>query len=71
MIYELIRNSGRNDIDRRKIKDSEKPCPSATLSTTNSIWTDLGVKQGFHSENLKTNHLSHGMASSANLALLE
>jgi hypothetical protein len=71
MIHKSIWNSGWNENDRRKVNNSEKPCPSATLSTTNPILTDLGMKLGFHSEKLKTNHLSHGMASSAHLALLE
>jgi hypothetical protein len=68
MIHELIWNSGWNNIDRRNINNSEKPCPSATLSITNP---SLGMKQGLNSDKLKTNHLSHGMASSAHLALLE
>jgi hypothetical protein len=29
----------QNDIDSRKQKNSEKNCPSATSSTTKSIWT--------------------------------
>jgi hypothetical protein len=33
-----------NDTDRGKQKNSgKKPCPSATLFTINSTWTDLGV----------------------------
>jgi hypothetical protein len=35
-----------NDTDRGKQKDSEKTCPSATLSTTNRTWTNLGSSPG-------------------------
>jgi hypothetical protein len=35
-----------NGTDRGKLKDSEKTCPSATPSTTNPIWTDLGAIPG-------------------------
>jgi hypothetical protein len=31
-----------------------KTCPSTTLSTTNSIWTDLGVNLGLRGERLVT-----------------
>jgi hypothetical protein len=37
-----------------------KTSPSATLSTTNTTWTDLGVNPGFHSERSVTNLLSNG-----------
>jgi hypothetical protein len=40
-------------------KNSEKTCPSATLSTTNSIWADPGTNPGLCGERLVTNHLSH------------
>jgi hypothetical protein len=33
-----------NENWQRKLKYSEKTCPSATLSTTNSTWPDLGSK---------------------------
>jgi hypothetical protein len=36
-------------------------CPSATLSTTNPTWTDLGVNQSLCSEKLAANCLSYGM----------
>jgi hypothetical protein len=41
---------------------SRKTCPSATLSTINLTWTDLGLNSGLCSDRLATNHLSHGMA---------
>jgi hypothetical protein len=43
---------------RSRLKNSEKTCPSATLSTTNLSWTDLGLC----GERLATNHLNYGMA---------
>jgi hypothetical protein len=46
-----------------------KTCPSATLSTTNPIWTDPGSKPGFRDGRLVTNRLSHGMASNIVTAL--
>jgi hypothetical protein len=39
-----------------------KACPSATLSTTNPTWTDLGLNPGLRGERLATNRLSHGTA---------
>jgi hypothetical protein len=45
-----------------KLKNLEKTCPSATLSTTNPTWTNLGVNLGLFCERLATNHLSCGMA---------
>jgi hypothetical protein len=39
-----------------------KPCPSATLSTTNPTWTDLGSNPGLRGERPATNLLSHGTA---------
>lgn len=41
----------------------ENPCLSATLSTTNSTWTDQGANPVLRSERLATNHLSHGTAN--------
>jgi hypothetical protein len=40
----------------------EKPCPSATLSTTNLTWTDPGTNSDLRGERLATNLLSHGTA---------
>jgi hypothetical protein len=39
-----------------------KSCPSATLSTTNPTWTDLGSNPGLRGERSATNCLSHGTA---------
>jgi hypothetical protein len=40
----------------------EKTCPSATLSTTNPTWLDLGSNSGHHSGKPATNLLSYGAA---------
>jgi hypothetical protein len=40
-----------------------KTSPSATLSTTNSTWTDPGSNPGLRSERPATNRLSHGTAN--------
>jgi hypothetical protein len=47
-----------------KPKYSEKTCPSATSSTTNPPWTDLGSNSGSRREKPATNHLSYGTACS-------
>jgi hypothetical protein len=44
------------------LKYSEKTCPSATLSTTNPTWPDLGSNPGRSGEKPATNHLSYGTA---------
>jgi hypothetical protein len=48
--------TGENRRTRRKT------CPSATLSTTNPTWTDLGANPGLRGEGPVTNDLSHGTA---------
>jgi hypothetical protein len=40
-----------------------KTCLSATLSTTNTTWTDLGSNPGLRGERRATNRLSHGTAA--------
>jgi hypothetical protein len=40
-----------------------KTCPSATLSTTNPTWIDLGANPGLRGERPATNDLSHGTAN--------
>jgi hypothetical protein len=45
---------------RGKPKNSEKTYPSATLSTTNPTWIDLGTNPGLRVERPVTNDLSHG-----------
>jgi hypothetical protein len=47
-----------------KPKYSEKTCPSATLSTTNPSWPDLGSNSGRRSWKPATNRLSYGTAYS-------
>jgi hypothetical protein len=47
---------GKGRITRRKA------CPSATFSTTNLTWTDLGANPGLHGGRPATNRLSHGTA---------
>jgi hypothetical protein len=47
----------------RKPKYSEKTCPSATLSTTNPTWPDLGSNPGRRGGKQATNSLSYGTAS--------
>jgi hypothetical protein len=37
-----------------------KTCPSATLSTTNPTWIDLGANPGLRGDRPATNDLSHG-----------
>jgi hypothetical protein len=43
-------------------KYSEKPYPSATLSTTNPTWPDLSSNSGCRGGNPATNRLSYGTA---------
>jgi hypothetical protein len=45
-----------------KPKYSEKTCPSATLSTTNPKWPDLGSNSGRRGGKPATNRLSYGTA---------
>ena len=52
-----------NEIDIGKPKYSGKTCPSATLSTTNPIWTDPGSNLSLRGGRPATNRLSHGTAS--------
>jgi hypothetical protein len=46
-----------------KAKNSEKICPSATLSTTNLTWTDLGMNPSICNEKLVAKCLSDGVAN--------
>jgi hypothetical protein len=48
--------TGENRIIRRWT------CPSATLTTINSTWTDLGANSGLRGEGPATNSLSHDTA---------
>jgi hypothetical protein len=57
-----IWSSQWNENSQGKPKYSEKTCPSATLSTTNPTWPDLGWNLGHRSGKLATNRLSYGIA---------
>jgi hypothetical protein len=48
--------TGENRITRGKT------CPSATLSTTNPTWTNMGSNPGLQGERPATKRLSHGTA---------
>jgi hypothetical protein len=50
-----------------KPKYSKKTFPSATLSTTNPIWPDLGSNPGRYGGKPATNRLNYGTASNQNL----
>jgi hypothetical protein len=49
----------------------EKTCPSATLSTTDPIWPDRGLKLGCHDGKPASNCLSYGTAYAKPLGWLE
>jgi hypothetical protein len=51
-----------NDTDRENRRTRTKICPSATPSTTNTIWTDPGANSSLRDEKPATNHPSHGTA---------
>jgi hypothetical protein len=51
-----------DDIDRGKLKNSERKMSQCTFFTTNPTWADLGVKPGLGGEWPVTNRLSHGAA---------
>jgi hypothetical protein len=51
-----------NEKRQGKPKYSEKTCPSATLSTTNPTWPDLGSSPGRRGSKPVTNRLSYGTA---------
>jgi hypothetical protein len=61
----LVMEHRWNEIDRGKPKNSEKTCPSATLSTTNPTWTDPGSSPGLHGGRPAANSLSHGKGQNA------
>jgi hypothetical protein len=56
--------AGENRRTRRKTR------PSATSSTTNPIWIDLGANPGLRGERPATNDLSHGTAGTSYLAVV-
>jgi hypothetical protein len=45
MIYEYGERRWK-DIDRENLRTRRKTCPSATLSTTNPTWIDMGANPG-------------------------
>jgi hypothetical protein len=49
-----------NSFDGENLTGTQrKPCPSATLSTTSSTWTALGMNPGLRGEKPATNRLSY------------
>jgi hypothetical protein len=52
-----------------KLMHSEKTCSSATMSTTDHRWPDLGLKLGCCAGKSMANSLSHGMARNFILTL--
>jgi hypothetical protein len=46
----------------QKYSTQRKTCPSATLSTINLTWTDLGLNLGISGDRIVSNCLSHGTA---------
>jgi hypothetical protein len=55
-------SSSWNEDWQGKPKYSEKTCPSATLSTTNPTWPDLGANPGRRGGKPETSRLSYGTA---------
>jgi hypothetical protein len=53
---------GWNEIDMEKPKIQGKTCPSTTLSTTNTTWTESGKKPGLGDDRPATYRLSHDTA---------
>jgi hypothetical protein len=51
-----------NDTDKGKQSTQRKPCPTASFSTTNNMWTDVGSNLGLHGVWPTTNCLSQGAA---------
>jgi hypothetical protein len=60
MIQEWIWSSGGMILTGENRRTWRKSCPSATLSTTNRTWTDLGENSVLHSKKPETNRLSYG-----------
>jgi hypothetical protein len=60
----LVMGHRWNEIDMRKLKYSGlKPCPNATLPTTNPTWNYQGSNPGHCGDRPATNRLSHGTAT--------
>jgi hypothetical protein len=60
--YLSIESHGGMILTGENWRTQRETCPSATLSTTNPIWSDLGVNPGLCIEMPASNCLSHGMA---------
>jgi hypothetical protein len=56
----LVIEHRRNEIDWGRPKYSGKPCPSATLSTTNPTWTHPESNTGLRLRRRATNCLNNG-----------
>jgi hypothetical protein len=57
-----MENDGGMILTGENRRTRRKPCPSATLSTTNPTWIDPGANPGLRVERLATNRLSYGSA---------
>ena len=57
----LVRSSEGITVTKEKCRTGRENCSSATLSTTNTIWTGLVVKPGLYGQRPAANRLSHGM----------
>jgi len=51
-----------NETDQGKPEESEKPCPTASLSTTNNTWPGVQSNLGLHGVCPTTNSVSQGVA---------
>jgi hypothetical protein len=65
-----VRGVWWNENWQGKPKYTEKTCPSATLSTTNHTWPDLGSNPGRRGGNPASNRLSYGAAYAEELQSL-
>jgi hypothetical protein len=61
-LYEFGERRWNDILTGENIRTLRKTCPSATLSTTNPTWIDLGANPGLRGERPATNDLSHGTA---------
>ena len=72
VLMKLVQSTGRmtgNDTDRENCSTCRKTCPSCTLYTTNTTWTDLGRNLGLHGKRLVINCLTNRMAFEAQTQL--
>ena len=56
-----------DDSERGKPSTRTKPSPSATLSTTNHTWTDVGSNLVLRGNRSVTNHVSHDKTRVGNI----